>query len=459
MLTIVLLCAAAITLIVLMRGRRSFAFKWDTGSTFLFVIGFAYMVPTAAAKLTSSFVYKDNGPFHEKTIAGLGWADRLVSLSDYAAITVAVIAFAIALLKPGRIPWTPLATPFIGIALLATSVTMAVTDQPPTGQPLMLIVALIAASVTRTSKQAIATGVTMLLMTELVLSTVVLLVHPNASIQPCSDKCTFVGEIFTGAASHGNGLALILTLGLPFVWLATRGKTRLWLVFYVLFVVGATGSRTSLTVAMIVTAVLALTRAGLKDNRGEGRFPAFAGLAAAAASAISLIMVLTPHDPLFVTGRGLLWNLAWQKFTESPLVGSGVKAWSDLYQGGYFGAAAAYSTHNQWMEVLLFSGVFGAVLLAWFTTSALNWQSGRGHVLLVAPIVLAIFGLGIFERPISISLVDGNTWALLGLIMLSDSRAEKQDIKLAKRRIPQKTQLPDWWDSSPLSQQRRKSLR
>lgn len=443
MLTIVLAGAALITAIVLASNMRRGRLQWDIGSTFLYVIGLAYMIPTAAAKLTNSFVYQDNGPFQEKTLAGLGWADRLISLSDYAAIAVAVISFGVAVVKSGPIPWTPLATPIIGIVLLGTAVSIATTGTAPTGQPLMLIVALVAASVSRTSKRAIATGVTALILTQLFVSTLVLLVNPAGSIQACSDKCTFVGEIFTGAASHGNGLALMLTLGLAFVWLATQGKTRLWLVSYVLFVVGATGSRTSLIVAACVVVVLAVTRVRLTGNQGEGRFPAFAGLAAASASALSLIMLLVPHDAEFVTGRGFLWTLAWEKYTDSPLTGSGIKAWADLYARGWFGPAAAYSTHNQWMEVLLFTGMIGGAMLLWFTASALNWRAGRGHVLLVAPVVLAIFGLGIFERPIAISLVDSATWALLGLIMLSDSHGEKRAIKLLQER-PRKKSLPGW---------------
>lgn len=443
MLTIVLVSAAVVTLLVLIRGRRNIAYEWDMGSTFLYVIGLAYMVPTAAAKLTNSFVYQDNGPFQEKTISGLGWADRLISLSDYASIAMAVAAFAIAVIKPGHIPWTPLATPFIGMVAIGTAVTLAATGQAPTGQPLMLIMALVAAAVTRTSKRAIAMGITALMLTEIFVSTLVLVVNPTASLQACSDKCTFLGEIFTGASSHGNGLALMLTLGLAFVWLATKGRTRIWLVAYMLFVLATTGSRTALAVGAAVTAVLIVTRVGLTGNRGEGRWPALAGLAAASAASLSLAMVLVPHDPAFVTGRGQLWTLAWAKFQESPVVGSGLTAWADLYERGWFGPAAAYSTHNQWMEALLFTGLVGAAMLLWFTVSALNWRTGRGHVLLVAPIILAIFGLGIFERPISISSVDSATWALLGLIMLSDSRAEKRAMQL-ERVGTRKKHLPDW---------------
>lgn len=409
------------------------------GSLVVFSIGFAYMAPTAVAKFSSSQVYRI-GPTGERTIAGLGWADRLVTFSDYTVVVVAVLALALSLVTGRTLRWSPAATPLIGIVALATVVSMIKLAAPPTGQPIMLILAISAASLIRTSKRAVANGASALVLSAVLLGTTLAVFKPEAALQKCSDKCTLVGEIFTGLSSHGNGLALLVSLSLPFVWLATERKTRFWLVLHMLFIVAISGSRTALAAALLVVFVLCVMRVRVSGDVVKGRGASFGILTAVGVALISLIVALIPHEDTYTTGRGYLWRIALEQISASPLVGTGLTTWSELFEDGLFGSAAAYSTHNQWMEVLLFSGILGAALLAWFTTSCL---AEKGNRLALAPLLVAVFAVGVFERPFSISLVDSLTWAMLGIVMLAGTPSTPSEGATSLIRA-EKPALPRW---------------
>src|SRR5690606_22955002 len=105
-------------------------------------------------------------------------------------------------------------------------------------------------------------------------------VNPTAALHSCLDKCTFIGEVFTGTSSHGNALALFLTLGLPFVWLAFKSKARLWMMIYLGFLIAISGSRTSLAVAGAVIAVLWITSPNLAGRTATARASVFAKITA-----------------------------------------------------------------------------------------------------------------------------------------------------------------------------------
>lgn len=439
MLTIVLACAAVVTALVLIRRVRSGALEWDMGSLMLFVIGFAYMLPTAAAKFTGSQVYRI-GPTGEQTIAGLGWADRLVTLSDYTAVGAAALVLTLSVATRSKIRWSAGAAPLLCIVALATLVSSVKLDAFPTGQPIMLMIVISAAALVRTSKSAVATGATALVLAAVFMSSALALWKPEAAFQECNEKCTFVGQIFTGVSSHGNGLALLVTLGLPFVWLATERKTRYWLIAHLLLIIGISGSRTALATACVVVLVMAVMRVRVSGDRTEGKRAWFGVLAAVAAAGLSLIVGVLPHEDAYTTGRGYLWRIALENFSTSPIVGTGLTTWSELFEDRQFGAAAAYSTHNQWIEVLLFSGIIGAALLALFIIKCLTAADRR---LTLAPLLVAVFTLGVFERPLSISLVDALTWAMLGMVMLAGSSATS-DEESGPAGKSRKAALPDW---------------
>ncbi|MGN7252776.1 O-antigen ligase family protein [Arthrobacter sp. SAFR-014] len=448
MLTTVLVATGAVTLVVLIQLARKGRFEWDFGSLLIIGVGWAYQVPTIAAKLTDSQVYRI-GPLGEKTVAGLGWADRLVSLSDYAALAMAVVAILVSVARAERLSWAPVAIPMIGITLVGTLVTAMKTASFPSGQPLMLITLLVASALVRTSKRAVVTGVSILVLSSVLMSTVIAVLRPDAAIQQCVDKCTFAGEILTGGFSHGNGLALFVTLGIVFTWLVANGKSQLWITGYLLLIVALSGSRTSLVSAVLTVFVLTVTKASLVRGRVTGRRSIFGVVAALGACIIALIVALIPHEDTFVTGRGYLWRLALSVYQETPAFGAGATAWSELFADRAFGAAAAYSTHNMWIEALLISGTAGALLMATFIYISLV-RARLEQRLILAPVFVGLFSLGVFERPLSMTLVDGFTWALLAIVMASSvGRRSQEDqheaeVLTADVKVQPAVLLPGW---------------
>ena len=420
MVTWLLASAAIVSVVVVWQARDSL--RPGFAGWYLVAVGLLHHAPTAAAKITNSYVYgRDFGG--EISVVGLGWADQLYRIADL-GVVVATVALLVYNAVSKRLTIAPPAVFMLGLVALGIFSRVVVFESAPSGQPLLLLVAMVAAGTASTTFRQVASGGAVLALTVALSSTILALVRPESALSACLDKCTIIGQVFTGTSSHGNALALFITLGLPFVWLAFSGAGRLWMTTYLVFLVAISGSRTSLAVAALVVLVLLLARPQLTGHTATARAPGFVKATALAVAATGILLPLVVRDDLFATGRGYLWRVALQNIEEkSPLIGLGSQSWQRLYDLGLFGEAAAYATHNQWLEALLIGGLVGGVLLA-AAVIAFLWQDDPAKRAVTSPLVIAILALGIFERPIGIDLISSTTWAFLGLLMLSNASAE-----------------------------------
>jgi len=82
----------------------------------------------------------------------------------------------------------------------------------------------------------------------------------------------------------------------------------------------------------------------------------------------ALTQILLPnkdvHSIRTMTGRSHLWNVYLRLFLESPVVGHGFAVVSRL--GAQFGTVSTTNAHNGFFEVLLGTGLFGAVLFVYW---------------------------------------------------------------------------------------------
>jgi hypothetical protein len=131
--------------------------------------------------------------------------------------------------------------------------------------------------------------------------------------------------------------------------------------------------------------------------------------------ALGIALPLSSPPDEFATGRGFLWRLVLEETKKDVVFGLGSGYWQELYKSGAFGAASAYSTHNQWVETYLLAGIVGVILLFVAVLSWSNLKSPSSRTVLV-PIVVTFLTLGLVERPIPIAEVSGSTFALLSLI-------------------------------------------
>lgn len=410
---------------------------WDWGSTLIFAVGWLYILPTMASKMTNSGTYGLNDVGNVEQI-DRGWAEKLVPYADIATLMLASGIVFVTLSKRGRIQWKPVALP-LGAMVLLGALIAALDGGKLSNQSVLLLMLILAAGVVRTSIRAVATSASLLVLSIAVASTLVATVNYDAAVQTCTVKCSEVGVIFSGGTPHGNSLGLAMTLGLPFVYLIFTGKARIWMSAYVIFLVGASGSRTSLAVACLTLLVLIICRPTVTSTGLSGQWPGVAIFAALAAGATALVVPMTQTDPLFATGRGYLWSLAWNRFMERPVMGWGNEVWNNLYHAGLFGDAAAYSTHNQFVEILLMTGMVGMSLFA--VAVAMLLHVGPATYRLPAAVILfTIFAAGVLERTISISLVNPLTWALICLVLVSNHTEDTALPHSAKKGAS----LPDW---------------
>lgn len=413
MMTVPLVLITAVVLIVLVRQRRELSM--GAGGWFLFVIGIVRLAPITAAKLTNSYEYglDVDGAL---VVTGYGWAGQLYQFADIATLIAAVLM----LITTAR-RRIFVSVPFLAIAgIVLTSSLVALFFRPTLTQAIPLILVLAAAGTFTTSARDAIRGAAWLTLVMSIAGTVIAIVNPTAAFNPCLDKCTFIGEIFSGAVTHGNSLAIFLTLGLPFVWMAFTGKSRILMIGYVFFLIVISGSRTSLASALLVLVVL-LVVAPRTDaaGRGRGRNLWFASSIGFALAVAALVVPLATSGE-FATGRGYLWEIARQAISQSLLFGDGAGAWTRFYDEGLFGRAAAYSTHNQWMEVLLQAGLIGGALFAVFLGAMLFARDKEARAL-TAPLVVAALALGILERPIAIDGTNEFTWALVGMLIVANT--------------------------------------
>ncbi|WP_407726264.1 O-antigen ligase family protein [Rhodococcoides fascians] len=419
MLIVVLALASLLTMVLVVKCLRSGHLVWDIGSWFILILGWAKLVSIVYGKLSGQVVVSRDTR-GELLISPVSLSPQIETL-----IMFGLLAFAMFMLVHSSYRNQPRAISYFGIAVMATSVVAMLADPTAyrnvfTGNPMILLVVLFAATVAIPSRRGILTGGAVFVLSVCSLGAFIGVFDSSKVFMACrTDKCAVTGDFYMAATSHGNTLGLITAVGIPFIWLAFTGRTRLWMLAYVGANLVLTGSRTAMFAGAAVALVLFLTRP--TRDAGDhvvGKNRQLLTYAVVLASVVAAVLPFTQRPDLFATGRGYLWRIAFEQVERTPILGAGLTAWDKLFEQGEIGAAAAYSTHNQWMEILFLGGIVAFVI--WILGYAALIACGSDSLkFTVLPVLLALAILGATERPMSIGLVNSMTWTLVALIALS----------------------------------------
>lgn len=418
-----LVTASLIVAVIVSRQLRSRQLVWDVGSSFVFVIGWAALVPVVLAKF-------GNQTLHTWSYWGeLVEVPAPVNPQVQSVIQYLILGFAVFLLWRTISDSTGRRVSIFGVAIMTSSMIAMVVDTSAwdsiiKGQPMVLLVVLAAASFGMPSREGAITGGALFAVSVCAAGSILGVITPDDVFLPCPDKCSIAGELYMGATPHSNTLGLITAIGIPLVWLAFNGRTRLVMLAYLVVNLLLTGSRTSMLAAAVTLAVLALTTPSVRGKTVDGKRRFLLTCTVAIVTVVAVVLPFTRQPDTFATGRGYLWRIALDRFEQDPFLGAGLTAWDRFYAAGEFGAAAAYSTHNQWLEVLLLSGVVGAAAFGLgYASLIFGGDDSRRFVIL--PVLLTIAMLSVTERPLSIGLINTMTWALVVLVAIStDARRD-----------------------------------
>ncbi|QMU22880.1 O-antigen ligase family protein [Gordonia rubripertincta] len=416
MLELTLPLTGFITATILLRQFYFRRIAWDAGSWLIFLVGWVSIVPALLAKLRHQVIYQLDAQM-QVVSETLVRNPRLEAALYFLTVCAAGALLLRVAMGGSRRQMSLFGAMFIATSLIAMLSNLNAWVHLVTGQPAVLLALLLAATFATPSREGAISGAAVFALSVAIVGTALVLYDRSIVFMECTAKCTFAGEIFMAATTHGNTLGLIMAVSIPFVWLAFSNWTKWWMLAFVIFNLALSGSRSALAVGLITMVVLGMSNPSLRDGIGRGRTFIPLGAAAAVSVLVAIVLPLVERDDTALTGRGGLWNIALNAFEDNPLIGGGITAWDTLYNQGAFGAAAAYSTHNQWVEVLLLAGLAGALtfgigVLALFLGS----QSSRYVTLAV---FLPIAALGATERPLSFGLLNTLTWVLVALVMVS----------------------------------------
>ncbi len=232
-------------------------------------------------------------------------------------------------------------------------------------------------------------------------------------VVPCtSDKCGILGFVYGGIHGNENSFAMLLALGMPFVYIAFRSWEGVLLCAYLVGMILMTGSRSGSIAGLITFFALILLR---PDYRRPTAAPIrarwlYAGLAAA--FVVGLILPFTAQDPSEYTGRGYLWILGRQALSDPGTFFYGTGAFGmEHWRNSGLIAIQAYSVHNQWLQVLLSAGLIGFL----FFVSALGlllWNARGAYTLVVGSVLVPVFALSVSERPWLLDTTDWSVWTV-----------------------------------------------
>jgi O-antigen ligase len=237
----------------------------------------------------------------------------------------------------------------------------------------------------------------------------------DVAFVPCSRKCTVLGSLLTGVFPNANLLGLALAAAIPFAYLGFRGRARLWFPLYLAGMTLATGSRTAIVAAVATVIVLLIVRPRVDADRTTPGRIAIAGLALAGAVLGSAYIVQHEWNSSALTARPALWRVASTYVHDSPWFGYGPEKWASLTQSSQIPADAAYSVHNQWLDVLFVAGGVGAALFVSMVVAAfVTSGNARPAVLIMLATIVVV---GTTERPWSVGSLDWLSFSLVALIL------------------------------------------
>lgn len=400
-------------MLVQLRGRR----EWFDSATWL-VLGAGWLLslpPFAVNFLGASHL--ELNEFDQAVVALPGWYQQAVRFSILGLLLLCGVLFVGQLRGTGSIAPPKVAGSILfGLAiwLLATVSGYAQGTKYLSLSTIALAACLVTAAVLPRGRGA-ALGAALFGLTQAITSSALLLVNYDGVMQPCVAKCSFTGNLLFGSQLGENALGILLAISVPFTYLVFKGGARVWLLTYLLLVVAATGSRTSMTAAALSVLIMIMVRPSLDADR-----PRRLGLAWVFAVLIALVsfgISLYPFERSALTGRPTLWLVAWEYIAGSPWYGWGPTKWSSLHdENAAIVRNAVYATHNEWVEVLFVAGGLGMLLfLAMLLGTILVAKPA------VRPAVLAVltvaFIIGATERPWSLVLADWATFAYLAALL------------------------------------------
>lgn len=144
-----------------------------------------------------------------------------------------------------------------------------------------------------------------------------------------------------------------------------------------------------------------------------------------------------------LTGRTLLWSIAWDAFLQHPLLGFGFKGYweSPLTSANYLRIASGQDLwffHNAYLEIAVALGVAGPVLLVAGLAMGLKqgiarYVADRSFITLWSPLlIICLFVACMVENPL---FVNHNPWQVL-LVVALGARAREARTSLARRPRP-----------------------
>ncbi|MFE3031424.1 O-antigen ligase family protein [Streptomyces canus] len=392
---------------------------WDLTATVVFMTAVLANTPTSAYVIHTGRP-EQLDPQGEAVIGFPSWVNHIGTVAN-GLLLVLCVAFVVhrVLSSHARIHLAPLLA-------LGLTVLFAVSDglhgqQFLAPRQLVLLTVLLAAAVARSGRPAfLGAAAAVLLFT--VLSGIEALVNPASVMRECrtDNPCGLLGIHYSGIFTNENIFSLLLTLGIPFVWLGLRGRSRVFLASYVAFLAVATGSKLAAVAAVATVALLVLLRPALPDEAARtptaGRFL----IAAPALVAAAVVGFAVPFRDTHIGGlgdRAVIWDMAKEELGDSPFTGFGGNAWSGKYQLGEIPAAVSPSLHNQWIDILYAGGMVGLALFVLLLAHLL--LKGRTAGFPVAACVLfPVLLSSVLERPWSFGISNALTFTLVAALLI-----------------------------------------
>ena len=293
----------------------------------------------------------------------------------------------------------------------------------------VLLVCLIAATVLPRGRGA-CLGAGIFGVTLAVVSGLLAVFRYDVAFVPCSRKCTVLGSLLTGVFPNANLLGLALAAAIPFAYLGFRGRARFWFVLYLAGMTVATGSRTGIAAAVVAVVALVIVRPRLDAGRATPGRMAIAWLALGGAVFGSAYVIQHEWNSSALTARPALWRVASTYVHDSPWFGYGPEMWASLTQSSRIPPDAAYSSHNEWLDVLFVAGAVGAALFVGMVVAALvtSGHARPGVLITLATIVV----VGTTERPWSVGTLDWLSFSLVALILTGATRNSETFDSMAK---------------------------
>lgn len=412
-----ILTTAVLAGVALVTNRHQIRATWTTSTTA--VLATAWLLNTrhvVAAILSDFYLVVERTA---RTNFGVVYGER-ADLADRVAVVALILGGSLLVLHRLRAA-APL-NPAGLIAALTATIVLASTFfnglVPELAQALAVIVVMALAATCLPGPGAIL-GAALYGATLTIVSAVLLAFREDAAVRPCGAKCGPLGQLYTGAFVNENAFGLSAAIALPFVLLAFDGWRRLAMVLALSVAVAGSESRTA-QVAMLATGVMFLA------TRGRNARPLATAAAAFTAGAALLIpLMIAERSSQAFTGRGYVWWVAIQGWTEHWTLGLGGPAWRQVRASTLaVGEEAVYSPHNQWLDILFAGGALAAAGLALLLVTMYRSAIPQDQVA-VCLVIVAVMVTGIGERPWSFAAPDWLFWSLLAGCLVARQSIEQ----------------------------------